>query len=102
MIPISDDNPTLHAPWMTWVILAALAGTWILLQGAGLNDGQLAASICNLGMVPAELLHTRPLGYQVPIGSGLACVIDNRSEEHTSELQSPYVISYPVFCLKKK
>src|ERR1051325_6089943 len=26
----------------------------------------------------------------------------NRSEEHTSELQSPYVISYAVFCLKKK
>src|ERR1051325_12074225 len=25
-----------------------------------------------------------------------------RSEEHTSELQSPYVISYAVFCLKKK
>src|ERR1051325_12002883 len=26
----------------------------------------------------------------------------DRSEEHTSELQSPYVISYAVFCLKKK
>src|ERR1051325_9188504 len=26
----------------------------------------------------------------------------HRSEEHTSELQSPYVISYAVFCLKKK
>src|ERR1051325_11931222 len=25
-----------------------------------------------------------------------------RSEEHTSELQSPYGISYAVFCLKKK
>src|SRR5213595_4334634 len=25
-----------------------------------------------------------------------------RSEEHTSELQSPSVISYPVCCLKKK
>src|ERR1051325_12082775 len=25
-----------------------------------------------------------------------------RSEEHTSELQSPYVISYAVFCLQKK
>src|ERR1051325_11924763 len=24
----------------------------------------------------------------------------SRSEEHTSELQSPYVISYAVFCLK--
>ena len=25
-----------------------------------------------------------------------------RSEEHTSELQSPYVNTYAVFCLKKK
>src|ERR1051325_11862890 len=29
-------------------------------------------------------------------------VVPVRSEEHTSELQSPYVISYAVFCLKKK
>src|ERR1051325_12042442 len=29
-------------------------------------------------------------------------VVSHRSEEHTSELQSPYVISYAVFCLKKK
>src|SRR5213079_1387932 len=28
--------------------------------------------------------------------------IVRRSEEHTSELQSPVVISYAVFCLKKK
>src|SRR5216117_4495051 len=27
---------------------------------------------------------------------------DGRSEEHTSELQSPFLISYAVFCLKKK
>src|SRR3546814_9041585 len=29
-------------------------------------------------------------------------VLDVRSEEHTSELQSPMRISYAVFCLKKK
>src|SRR5213079_3785929 len=29
-------------------------------------------------------------------------VIAARSEEHTSELQSPVVTSYAVFCLKKK
>src|ERR1051325_4753374 len=29
------------------------------------------------------------------------CSVNKRSEEHTSELQSPYVISYAVFCLKK-
>src|SRR5216117_4271846 len=28
--------------------------------------------------------------------------VGRRSEEHTSELQSPFLISYAVFCLKKK
>src|ERR1051325_6813725 len=37
-----------------------------------------------------------------PLVSILMPVFDTRSEEHTSELQSPYVISYAVFCLKKK
>jgi len=30
------------------------------------------------------------------------CALPIRSEEHTSELQSPIRISYAVFCLKKK
>src|SRR3546814_1813302 len=30
------------------------------------------------------------------------CAFFSRSEEHTSELQSPMRISYAVFCLKKK
>src|SRR3546814_7021754 len=33
---------------------------------------------------------------------GLVTTRDNRSEEHTSELQSLMRISYAVFCLKKK
>src|SRR3546814_10427704 len=33
---------------------------------------------------------------------GAARASDNRSEEHTSELQSLMRISYAVFCLKKK
>lgn len=79
MIPISDDNPTLHTPWMTWTILAAMFGTWFVVQGAGLDGYRLAVSVCNLGMVPAELLHTRPVGFQVPLGDGLACVVDSES-----------------------
>ena len=35
--------------------------------------------------------------FLVPAGTG----IEVRSEEHTSELQSPSIISYAVFCLKK-
>src|SRR3546814_9899056 len=37
----------------------------------------------------------KPLGYILDLRS-------NRSEEHTSELQSLMRISYAVFCLKKK
>src|SRR3546814_8175552 len=53
-------------------------------------------------------------GAGVPLSSGLRMIaaigaaglakrsIDERSEEHTSELQSLMRISYAVFCLKKK
>ena len=78
MFPISDDNPTLHTPWMTYVILALIFASWLTLQGAGFSEEQLAASICNLGMVPAELMHTRPVGFGVPITRELACVIDDQ------------------------
>src|ERR1043166_6189428 len=33
---------------------------------------------------------------------GMAPILDTRSEEHTSELQSRFGISYAVFCLKKQ
>jgi membrane associated rhomboid family serine protease len=79
MIPIGDDNPTLHTPWMTWLILAGMFATWLIVQGGGLNDTQLAASICNLGMVPAELTHLRPIGYAIPLGHGMVCAIDNET-----------------------
>jgi membrane associated rhomboid family serine protease len=77
MIPIGDDNPTLHTPWMTYLILALTFGTWLVLQGAGLNEIQLATAVCNLGLVPAELMGTRPIGFGVPLGNGMACVVDN-------------------------
>src|SRR3546814_5785004 len=35
-------------------------------------------------------------------GEAIARILDIRSEEHTSELQSLLRISYAVFCLKKK
>src|SRR3546814_1583375 len=45
-------------------------------------------------------------GDRVAVNEGLApgdkVVVEGRSEEHTSELQSLMRISYAVFCLKKK
>src|SRR3546814_6830839 len=51
-----------------------------------------------------ELLAVRKnLGLQMPGPQQVAMVaaLDDRSEEHTSELQSLMRISYAVYCLKK-
>src|SRR5213082_3976296 len=45
--------------------------------------------VVRVGGVPVEAARHRPARHR-------------RSEEHTSELQSPDTISYAVFCLKKK
>src|SRR3546814_10457201 len=37
-----------------------------------------------------------------PVFAPCGWIVPNRSEEHTSELQSLMRISYAVFCLKKK
>jgi membrane associated rhomboid family serine protease len=62
---------------MTYFILIGMFGTWILIQGAGFDQQALAASVCNLGMVPGELTHAARVGTAVPLGGGMACVVDN-------------------------
>src|SRR3546814_6348329 len=64
--------------------------------GGGSSGGGLPKNL------PAGLIG---LGAIVIVGLWLASgayVVDERSEEHTSELQSLMRISYAVFCLKKK
>jgi membrane associated rhomboid family serine protease len=62
---------------MTYLILAGIWATWFFYQGAGLDATALAASVCNLGIVPGELTGAAPLGTAIPIGPGLACVVDD-------------------------
>jgi membrane associated rhomboid family serine protease len=49
----------------------------VLFQGAGADEAVLGAAICNYGMVPGELTGMAPLGSGVPIGPGMACVVDD-------------------------
>src|ERR1051325_1465974 len=53
-------------------------------------------------VIRGQIISIKRRDPQIP--TRIANIIDEtleRSEEHTSELQSPYVISYAVFCLKK-
>src|SRR5213595_1183622 len=51
---------------------------------------------------PCPLCLEQRVPYYIGILLALVVAIAARSEEHTSELQSPSVISYAVFCLTKK
>lgn len=76
MIPIGDENPTLRTPLVTYLLLAALLAVWVMVQGAGLDERTLAETVCNLGLVPGELTGAAAEGTAVPIGPGMACVVD--------------------------
>ncbi len=74
MFPYRDDNPTLRTPVVTIAIIALNVATWVLVQGMG-ADAELARSICDLGLIPGEFLHTIPPGTEVPLGPGASCVL---------------------------
>jgi membrane associated rhomboid family serine protease len=93
MIPLGDEYPTVRAPVMTYAILAGMLATWVFVQGAGFssNDVKLVTSVCNLGMVPGELTHLARLGTAVPVGDGLACVVDNEPINWLTPLTSMFL-----------
>ena len=68
MFPIGDENPTDNRPVMTWTILALMAATWLLAQGAGADGTALIKSVCEFGLVPGEVTRTAPVGQAVPMG----------------------------------
>jgi membrane associated rhomboid family serine protease len=75
VIPYKDENPAELTPIVTVGIIVVNVLAWVLVQGAGSNDEALAASVCQLGLIPGELLRTVPPGTAVPIGAGLHCVL---------------------------
>jgi membrane associated rhomboid family serine protease len=62
---------------MNYAIILVTVAVWVQVQGAGADPLRLATTVCNYGMVPGELTHAAPVGLAVPLGRGLACVVDN-------------------------
>lgn len=91
MIPLSDNNPTLRTPVVTVALLLLLAATWLLVQGAGLDMQALAASTCNLGLIPSEITRGAPVGTAVPLGEGMACVVDRERINYLTPLTSMFL-----------
>ena len=75
MFPIRDENPTVRTSIATFVLIAANVAVWVLVQGLG-SEPALAKSVCRFGAIPGELLGTVMAGTRIPVGPGLACVLD--------------------------
>jgi membrane associated rhomboid family serine protease len=75
MIPYRDENETQRPAVITATIIGLNVLAWLFVQGAG-ADFPLAKSVCELGLIPAELTASRPVGTAFPIGPGLVCTTD--------------------------
>jgi len=68
MIPYKDENPTELTPVLTVVLIIANVAAWVLLQGMGVPE-YLRASVCEYGLIPAELTNREVVGPWVcPLG----------------------------------
>lgn len=91
MIPLGDDVRPIRRPVMTYLLLAATWAVWLLVQQGGFNPAILAATVCNYGLVPGELTHRAAIGFAVPIGPGMACVVDNERINRLTPLLSIFL-----------
>jgi membrane associated rhomboid family serine protease len=77
MFPYRDDNPTLATPIVTLVLIAANVVIWMVVQGMG-AEPSLSRSVCELGLIPGELLGRLPEGFSVPMSRSTVCVISGQ------------------------
>jgi membrane associated rhomboid family serine protease len=83
VIPYRDENTTERTAVITIAIIGLNALVWLFVQGAGAThvsaDGTvtgLAASVCNLGLIPGELMLRVEPGTGFEMGDGLMCTMD--------------------------
>ncbi|MBX3146865.1 MAG: rhomboid family intramembrane serine protease [Gemmatimonadales bacterium] len=68
MFPYKDENPTLRTPVVTYLLIGLNLASWFLLQGLG-SEPALSASVCELGLIPGEVLGRVPAGVPIPMGA---------------------------------
>jgi membrane associated rhomboid family serine protease len=75
VLPYHDENQTLRTPIVTFALIAANVGAWLVVQGAG-TTLPLAQSVCELGLIPGELTASVRPGTGFNMGDGLVCLTD--------------------------
>lgn len=76
LLPLRDENPLTRLPIVTIALIGLNIASWVLVQGLG-ADYALAKSICEYGLLAGSVTGTAVLGTEIPMGDGLACVVDD-------------------------
>ncbi len=74
MFPLSDENPVVRPPVVTVSLITLNTLAWIFLQGWG-HEAFLLRSICQYGLIPAELMGQQAPGTVVPLGQKAGCTL---------------------------
>ena len=72
MFPYKDENPTFHPTIVTWALVGLNVAVWVLVQGMG-SEPMLTRSVCQLGLIPGELLGRVAEGSQIRLGPTAIC-----------------------------
>ncbi|MBI4542904.1 MAG: rhomboid family intramembrane serine protease [Gemmatimonadetes bacterium] len=75
MFPYRDENDTERTPYVTFVIIGLNALAWLAVQGAG-SEEPLIRSVCNLGLIPGELMGRVQPGDGFRMSEELVCLMD--------------------------
>ena len=73
MIPIRDENPTVHTPVATYILIVMNFVVWFFVQGFGQTD-ELTKSFCLYALIPGDFLNTVTSGTQFQVGTWICSV----------------------------
>jgi membrane associated rhomboid family serine protease len=75
MLPYHDENIRHRPAYVTAGLIGINVLVWLVVQGAGSAE-RLAASVCNFGLIPGELMSVARPGARFPLTDSVACVIE--------------------------
>ena len=78
MFPLRDENPTLGTPFAVLLLIGLNIVSWAVIQGFGSAE-PLARSLCELGLIPGDLVGDAPVGTVIPLGNGMGCELEGDS-----------------------
>jgi len=82
MFPIRDENPTVHRPVATIIIIGLNIAVWLFIQGGG-SVLPLINSFCLYSLIPGDLTGIAPPGTTIPLVEDIGCVLDGKGSVTT-------------------